>query len=252
LAVQGAGRRGVFHGISFDVHEGEVVALAGLVGAGRTEIARAIFAADPLDEGSVQYPRRETVADSPYDAIQAGVALLPEDRKIQGMIPKMTVGNNLVLSSVSRKSGRIPGLVDFRAVKESIARQVGQLDIRPRGAENRAIETLSGGNQQKVLLGRAMESGASVLVLDEPTAGVDVGTKAEIRRLILELAAKGKGILLISSEMEEVLALADRILVIREGRLVRELVGNAATSFDVLKSALGEDERTDGHDVQAQ
>ena len=251
LSVREAGRRGVFHGISFDVHEGEVVALAGLVGAGRTEIARAIFAADPLDEGSVRYPTGETVVHSPFDAVRAGVALLPEDRKMQGMIPKMTVGDNLVLSSVSRQSSRVPGLIDFSAVRKSIARQVAQLDIRPRGAENRAIETLSGGNQQKVLLGRAMESGANVLVLDEPTAGVDIGTKAEIRRLIIELAAEGKGVLLISSEMEEVLALADRILVIREGRLVRELVGKAATSFDVLKSALGEDERTGDHDVRA-
>ena len=249
LAVRGVGRQGVFQGISFDVREGEVVALAGLVGAGRTEIARAIFAADPLDEGSVKYPRGETMADSPFDAVQAGVAMLPEDRKTQGMIPKMTVGENLVLSSVSHQSGRVPGLIDFRAVKDSIARQVAQLDIRPGGMEDRAIETLSGGNQQKVLLGRAMEFGASVLILDEPTAGVDIGTKTEIRRLILELAAQGKGILLISSEMEEVLALADRILVIREGRLVRELVGKAATSFDVLKSALGEDERTGDHAV---
>ena len=244
LRVRGLGRQGVFKGISFDVHEGEVVALAGLVGAGRTEIARAIFAADALDEGSVKYPRSEKPASSPFDAVQAGVAMVPEDRKMQGIIAKMTVGGNLVLSSVSRQTGRAPGLIDFRAVKDSITRQFAQLDIRPRGTEHRAIETLSGGNQQKVLLARAMESGASVLILDEPTAGVDIGTKTEIRRLVLELAAQGKGILLISSEMEEVLALADRVLVIREGRLVRELVGSSATSFDVLKSALGEDERT--------
>jgi ribose transport system ATP-binding protein len=164
----------------------------------------------------------------------------------------MSVGDNLMLSSVSRYPHRVPGLIDFRAVGAVIARKVAQLDIRPRGAEARRIETLSGGNQQKVLLARAMESGASVLILDEPTAGVDVGTKAEIQRLILQLAAEGKGILLISSEMDELLALATRILVIREGRLVRELVGHRASSLDVLKSALGEDEKIGEHAVRPQ
>jgi ABC-type sugar transport system ATPase subunit len=243
LSVRKISRRPAFADISFDVHEGEVVALAGLVGAGRSEIARAIFGADALDGGTVHYPLGDNKAHDPHDAVRAGLAMLPEDRKVQGVVPKMSVGDNLMLSSVSRYADRIPGLIDFRAVGAVIAQKVAQLDIRPRGAEARAIETLSGGNQQKVLLARAMESGASVLILDEPTAGVDVGTKTEIQRLILQLAAQGKGILLISSEMDELLALATRILVIREGRMVRELVGRRASSLDVLKSALGEDER---------
>jgi rhamnose transport system ATP-binding protein len=243
LSVSKISRRPAFADISFEVHEGEVVALAGLVGAGRSEIARAIFGADALDEGTIRYPLGENKARDPHDAVQAGLAMVPEDRKVQGVVAKMSVGDNLMLSSVSRYAHRVPGLIDFRAVGAVIARKVAQLDIRPRGAEARPIETLSGGNQQKVLLARAMESGASVLILDEPTAGVDVGTKTEIQRLILQLAAQGKGILLISSEMDELLALATRILVIREGRLVRELVGRRASSLDVLKSALGEDER---------
>jgi ABC-type sugar transport system ATPase subunit len=245
LSVQNIGRHGVFSDVTFDVHEGEVVALAGLVGAGRSEVVRSVFGADPLDEGSIQYPDGSTAVHNPHGAVLAGLAMVPEDRKTQGVVPKMSVGDNLILSSATKYSGRLPGLIDFSKSRALVERNVEKLDIRPRGAAERVVETLSGGNQQKVLLGRAMESGAQVLIFDEPTAGVDIGTKTEIQRLILDLARGGKGIILVSSEMEEVLALADRILVIREGRLVRELVGHSASSFDVLKSALGEDESLD-------
>jgi ABC-type sugar transport system ATPase subunit len=245
LSVQNIGRVGVFSNVTFDVHEGEVVALAGLVGAGRTEVVRSIFGADPLDEGSIQYPNGSMAVSGPHGVVLSGLAMVPEDRKTQGIVPKMSVGDNLILSSATKYIGNVPGLIDFSMSREVVARSVGKLDIRPRCAGDRAVETLSGGNQQKVLLGRAMESGAQVLIFDEPTAGVDIGTKTEIQRLILDLARAGKGIIIVSSEMEEVLALADRILVIREGRLVRELVGHSASSFDVLKSALGEDESLD-------
>ena len=247
LSVRGLGRAGVFSDISFDVHAGEVVALAGLVGAGRTEIARAVFGADAYDEGTVRRPLSDRDGQGPHSAVRAGLAMVPEDRKAQGIVPKMSMADNLALSSAERFANRLTGFIDFKAVGAMVARNVVHLDIRPRGAEARPVETLSGGNQQKVLLGRAMESGASVLILDEPTAGVDIGAKSEIQRLIIELANAGKGILIISSEMEEVLALADRILVIREGRLARELVGHGASSFDILRSALGEEEQT--HDA---
>ena len=208
-------------------------------------MSRPVSAA-PLDEGSIQYPNGSSAVHDPHHAVSSGLAMVPEDRKIQGIVPKMSVGDNLILSSSAMKfSGKFPGLIDFSKSRALVARNVEKLDIRPRGADDRAVETLSGGNQQKVLLGRAMESGAQVLIFDEPTAGVDIGTKTEIQRLILDLARAGKGIIIVSSEMEEVLALADRILVIREGRLVRELVGHRASSFDVLKSALGEDESLD-------
>ena len=165
----------------------------------------------------------------------------PEDA---GNHCEMTVGGNLVLSSVSRQAGRVPGLIDFRAVRDSITRQFAQLDIQPKGTEHRAIETLSGGNQQKVLLARAIG-----VRRERPNSGrADGGGRHWNQN---RNTSPGSGVgrarqrnLLISSEMEEVLALADRVLVIREGRLVRELVGSSATSFDVLKSALGEDERT--------
>jgi ABC-type sugar transport system ATPase subunit len=245
LSVQNIGRVGVFSGVTFDVHEGEVVALAGLVGAGRSEIVRSIFGADPLDGGRIQYPNDSTAVSGPHGAVLSGLAMVPEDRKTQGVVPKMSVADNLILSSATKYSGNVPGLIDFSKSRAVVARNVDKLDIRPRGADDRAVETLSGGNQQKVLLGRAMESGARVIIFDEPTAGVDIGTKTEMQRLILDLARAGKAIIIVSSEMEEVLALADRILVIREGRLVRELVGHSASSFDILKSALGEDESFD-------
>ena len=248
LRARNLGCTGVFQGVSFELYRGEILALAGLVGAGRTEIARAICGADPFDEGEVTFPRKGIRVDTPADAVRAGVIMVPEDRKTQGIVPKMSVGDNLVLSSIWRLAGSLAGWIDRRKVGTIVAQHVQQLDIRPRGAEQRTIDTLSGGNQQKVLLARAMESGADVLILDEPTAGVDVGTKADIQRLVRGLTEQGKGILLVSSETDEVLALADRILVVREGRIVRELVGPKASSSSILKSALGEDsEEAAGH-----
>ncbi|MEO1016705.1 MAG: ATP-binding cassette domain-containing protein, partial [Pseudomonadota bacterium] len=241
LAVENLRQSGVFADISFKVHEGEIVALAGLVGAGRTEIARAIFGADDRDGGTVHYPLSERQVSGPDEAVNAGLAMVPEDRKGKGIIPKMSVTDNIVLSSMPHCVRR-GGILDKGRVRAATSRSVAQLDIRPQGSEHRPVETLSGGNQQKVVLARAIESGAALLILDEPTAGVDVGAKAEIHQLILELARQGKGVLLISSEMEEVMALADRILVIREGRLVQELEGHGVSSLALIKSALGETE----------
>jgi ABC-type sugar transport system ATPase subunit len=239
LEAQGLARDGVFRDISFKVHAGEIVALAGLVGAGRTEIARAVLGADPLDAGTIRFPGGDLQVRDPAQGLKAGVAMVPEDRKRTGIVPQMSVADNLLMSSIARYANPA-GLIDRPRARAAIAAAVEGLDIRPRGSESRPVETLSGGNQQKVVLGRAVASGAKVLILDEPTAGVDVGAKAEIHRLVTELAAGGHGILLISSEMEEVLNLADRILVIREGRLVRELEGHGASSLDVIRSALGE------------
>lgn len=245
LRVQGLTRNLVFDDISFSVRAGEVVALAGLVGAGRSEIVRAILGADPYDSGSIEYPRNSAKVTSPARAIRASVVMIPEDRKNQGVIPQMSVADNLMLSSIWRYTHRLLGLIQANRVNSAIAENVRKLDIRPPGAVNRAIETLSGGNQQKTLLARAIESGADLLILDEPTAGVDVGTKVEIYRWIVELASQGRGVLLISSEMEEVLTLADRILVIRQGKLVGEIDGQTATSHDVHRLALGEDVEMD-------
>lgn len=239
LVVKSLGRDGVFSDISFTLRAGEIVALAGLVGAGRTEIARAIFGADPYQVGRVIYPRDAGPVCGPDDAVRSGLAMAPEDRKTKGLIPKMTVADNLALSAHPRLRGRA-GLIDRRRFRALVKSCMERLDIRPRGSAGARVETLSGGNQQKVVLGRALESDAEVLILDEPTAGIDIGAKAEIHRLILAFARGGKAVLLISSETEEVMALADRILVIREGALVKELEGHGASSLDVIRSALGE------------
>jgi ABC-type sugar transport system ATPase subunit len=241
LVAKGLARDGAFKDISFKVHAGEILAFAGLVGAGRTEIARALLGADPLDAGTINYPLGDVQVRNPAQGLMAGIAMVPEDRKRTGIVPRMSVADNLLMSSITRHANRV-GLIDISRAGAAIAAAVEGLDIRPRGSEARPVETLSGGNQQKVVLGRAVASGAKILILDEPTAGVDVGAKAEIHRLVTDLAAQGHGILLISSEMEELLSLADRILVIREGRLVRELEGHGASSLEVIRSALGEHE----------
>lgn len=166
--------------------------------------------------------------------------MIPEDRKTQGIIPKMLTAENMMLSAVPRYASPAVGWIDQRRVRAAIQRTAQALELRPPGAENRPIESLSGGNQQKALIARAIESEARLLIFDEPTAGVDIGAKAEIHRIIIKLAGEGRGILLISSEIEEVLTLADRILVLRGGRIVGELAGAAATSHDILHLALGE------------
>ena len=240
LVARNLSRRGAFSEISLEVRAGEIVGLAGLVGAGRSEIARAILGADALDEGTVTYPSGATVVSTPSQAVAAGVAMIPEDRKTQSIIPAMTVGENILLSSAPYYSIAPLGIIRRIAANEIIARNFHRFSINPPGSERRRIETLSGGNQQKAVLARAIESGADVLLLDEPTAGVDVGAKAEIHRHIEKLAADGKGVLLISSETEELLTLADRILVIHEGRLIREIEGHSTNSLELVQSVLGE------------
>jgi ABC-type sugar transport system ATPase subunit len=241
LEARNLRRAGFFEDISFQIRAGEIVGLSGLVGAGRSEIARALLCADPLDSGTVTYPKASRKVRDPAAAVLAGVAMIPEDRKNQAVIPAMSVTENLILSSLRFLVGPFAALRKSR-VEETVVRNVERFDIRPRGAEGRPLGTLSGGNQQKVILARAIESGADVLILDEPTAGVDVGAKTEIHRHVHDMAAAGKGILLISSETEEMLALADRILVIREGRLIREIEGHGANALEIMRGLLGETE----------
>ena len=240
LAADNLSRNGAFANVSLEVRAGEIVGLAGLVGAGRSELVRAIFGADPFDAGRVTYPSGIKKVTAPSQAVEAGVAMIPEDRKTQGIIPAMNVGENILLSSARHFASTTLGIIRRSAASEIVARNYRQFNIRPTDSEHRRIETLSGGNQQKAVLARAIESGAEVLILDEPTAGVDVGAKAEIHKHIQDLATQGRGILLISSETEELLTLADRILVIREGRLIREIEGHSASSLDVMQSVLGE------------
>jgi len=223
--------------VSFVIRRGEVVGLTGLVGAGRTETARLIFGADCKEAGIVELDGRTVDIRSPRDAIRAGIALLTEDRKAQGLVLAQSVRDNFALPNLERFS--FLGFVRRRAERQALARHIEGLRIRLASPEQ-PVGHLSGGNQQKVVLAKWLERHCEVLLFDEPTRGIDVGAKVEIYRLINDLAAAGKAILLISSELPEVLGMSDRILVMHEGRLTGELTDvSRATQEDILRLAVG-------------
>ena len=220
LEVERLTREGVFLDISFEVRAGEIVALAGLVGAGRSEVARAIFGIDSYDAGigDARAGARLRRA-SPTAAMAAGVGFVPEDRRQQGLVMPASIASNIVLASL-RRLARF-GFIRRSAENRLRRRLGGKLQIKY-GRLSNPVSSLSGGNQQKVVLAKWLARRPSLLIVDEPTRGIDVGTKAEVHRLLDELAGEGVAILMISSELPEVLRVADRILVMREGRLVAE------------------------------
>ncbi|GAC1394287.1 MAG: sugar ABC transporter ATP-binding protein [Ktedonobacteraceae bacterium] len=214
-------RRGrVVQGASIDIHAGEIVGLAGLLGSGRTEVARAIFGADPIDSGTVQIEGKTVHFRSPADAIQAGIGLCSEDRKAEGIIPYLSVRENLTLAALPMLARN--GIVSREKQLEIVDTFIKRLGIKTSGPDQ-PIRELSGGNQQKVLLARWLCLNPKLLLLDEPTRGIDVGAKAEIQKLIDELAEKGLGVLMISSELEELTEGSDRVVVLRDGHTVATL-----------------------------
>jgi ribose transport system ATP-binding protein len=221
---------------SLTLRRGEVVGLAGLLGAGRTELARAIVGADALESGSVEVKGRAVLARGPGEVIERGVGLVPEDRKTQGLVLGLSVQRNLALPSARRLSKL--GVVDARSEAELAEREIQDLRIKtPSPAQPVAL--LSGGNQQKVVLGKWLGANVDVLILDEPTRGIDVGAKVEIYELMNRLTAQGAAILMISSELPEVLGMSDRILVMHQGRIAAELLASEASQEKVLAAALG-------------
>jgi ribose transport system ATP-binding protein len=237
LVVRGLRRGTKVRGVSFEVRRGEVVGLTGLVGAGRTETARLLFGADRAEAGTIELDGRPLRLRGPRDAIRAGICLLTEDRKAQGLVLNQSVRENFALPNPGRLS-RL-GFVRGRAERRALQQHVEALRIRTASSEQPA-RNLSGGNQQKVVLAKWLERNCEVLIFDEPTRGIDVGAKVEIYRLINQLAAAGKAILMISSELPEVLGMSDRILVMHEGRLTGEIDDVAgATQEDVLRLAVG-------------
>ncbi len=221
-------------GASVKVGAGEIVGLAGLLGSGRTEVARAIFGADPVEAGEVRFEGRPARFRSPADAIRAGLGFAPEDRKTEGIVPQMSVRENLTLAALPILSRH--GIVDRERQREIVDRFIQRLGVRTAGPDQ-PIRELSGGNQQKVLLARWLCRNPKLLILDEPTRGIDVGAKAEIQGLIDELAGEGLGVLLISSELEELTEGGDRVVVLRDGRTVAELPREAATQ-DAIMAAM--------------
>ncbi|MBI2300655.1 MAG: sugar ABC transporter ATP-binding protein, partial [Armatimonadetes bacterium] len=236
LRVESLTRRGVIEDISFSVRAGEVVGLAGLVGAGRTEVARAIFGADPIDAGQVYIDGVPLRVRHPADAVRAGIGLVTEDRKSQGLVLEMVVRENTTLANLSAVSRG--GIIQRSAETAASTRFVGDLDIRTPSIEQ-TVRLLSGGNQQKVVLAKWLFAAAKVLIFDEPTRGIDVGAKTEIYELMNQLAARGAALLMISSELEEVLGMSDRVLVMHEGRLAGELSREQATAEAVMRLATG-------------
>ncbi|THA73852.1 sugar ABC transporter ATP-binding protein [Streptomyces sp. A0642] len=235
LTVRGLTRDGVFQDIDFEVRAGEIVGIAGLVGAGRTEVARAVFGADRYDRGSVEVLGSELPGHDVNAAMRAGLGLVPEDRKGQGLLLDASVQENLGL--VTLKSASRGGLVDLKGQRTAAARIAGQLGVRMAGL-GQHVRTLSGGNQQKVVIGKWLLADTKVLILDEPTRGIDVGAKVEIYQLMNELTASGHAVLMISSDLPEVLGMSDRVLVMAQGRLAGELSRDAATQDAVMALAL--------------
>jgi ribose transport system ATP-binding protein len=227
----------MLHDVAFSLHRGEVVGLTGLLGAGRTEVARAITGADPPAEGQLTIKGQAGRPRAPRDAIRRGVGFLPEDRKTQGLVLERSVKENLALPSLPRLSRF--GWMDGAAEAALAAREVQELRIRTPSLEQKVVY-LSGGNQQKVVLGKWLAADVDVLIMDEPTRGIDVAAKVEIYEEMNRLTAKGTGILMISSELPEVLGMSDRILVMRQGRIVAEMEAAGVTQEQVLRAALGQ------------
>jgi len=236
LEVDGLGRSGAFAGVSFSVRRGEIVGLAGLVGAGRTEVARVLFGVDRADSGTIKLDGRVVAFDGPHRALAAGVAYLPEDRHQNGLVLDFPIAANVTLPILHRL---FPRFVLRRSVEDRLAEdQAARLSVRMRSVDQLAA-SLSGGNQQKVVLAKWLASNPRLLILDEPTRGIDIGAKVEVHRIISELAASGLAILLISSDLPEVLAMSDRLLVMHEGRLTAELARGAAEE-QVMFAATGQ------------
>ncbi|HSQ79245.1 MAG TPA: sugar ABC transporter ATP-binding protein, partial [Candidatus Bathyarchaeia archaeon] len=236
LAATGLRLPGRPDAIGFSLHRGEVLGFSGLLGAGRTELMRAVFAADPLESGSLRLEGRPVRFRSIRDAVRAGIAYVPEDRKSQGLFLDQSVEDNIVAASLGRSSRH--GFLRPRLCQAQAEAYRGELRIAMRDPDQE-MRALSGGNQQKALLARWLAAAPKVLIVDEPTRGIDVGAKVEIHRLLRDYARKGNGVIVVSSEMPELIGLCDRILVLREGRLAGELAGAAASEQALIRLAVG-------------
>ncbi|MGW5735063.1 MULTISPECIES: sugar ABC transporter ATP-binding protein [Streptomyces] len=236
LSVRRLTREGVFTDVSFDVRRGEIVGLAGLVGAGRSEVARAVFGVDRWDAGTVEVQGKALINGAPSTAMAAGLALVPEDRRAQGLVMDMSIERNIGLTGL-RTTVRA-GLMDRGAERSRSLDWAVRLQVKYARIAD-AVGTLSGGNQQKVVLAKWLATRPQVLIVDEPTRGIDVGTKAEVHRLLSELAADGVAVLMISSDLPEILGMADRVLVMHEGRLTAEIPRARATEESVMAAATG-------------
>jgi ribose transport system ATP-binding protein len=237
LRVENLGRGDVVRNVSFSLRRGEILGIAGLVGSGRTELARLIFGADEHDTGKIFVEGKEVKISSPADAIRHGIGFLTEDRKAQGLVLKMTVGQNITLSAMD---ALFPDsmLLQPRLERQVADRYVRDMRVRTPSLEQK-VQFLSGGNQQKTVIAKWLCSRSRILIFDEPTRGIDVGAKVEVYQLMTELIRQGAGVIMISSEMPEVLGMADRIMVMHEGEVAGFLTREEATEEKILRYAMG-------------
>ena len=224
--VKDLNRKGVLHDINFTLRSGEILGITGLMGAGRTELARAIFGADPIDSGEIFVEGKKVKIRNVSDAINAGIGLLTEDRKTQGLLLNLSVNDNTANAALNSKKASkkltVRGMLHKKKIRENTELYCKKLQVKTPSIQQKVVN-LSGGNQQKVIIGKWLSTDSKILIFDEPTRGIDVGTKAEIYKIMEELAASGVGIIMISTELPETLGISDRVLVMRKGRIVAEL-----------------------------
>lgn len=236
LEVKGLTQKGTFADICFQVRKGEVLGFSGLVGSGRSEVCRAIFGVDPYDSGEIWLEGRKLRVKLAGQALAAGIVYITEDRKGDGLFLGMSIGENISISTLQRVCRA--GVIDKKKESAAVQEYLQKLQVKCTGA-SQPVGDLSGGNQQKVMIARAMLARAKVIIVDEPTRGVDVGTKTEIYKIIRNMADKGCAVIMISSELPEVIGMSDRILVMHEGRITAELSGSEATEEKILSAATG-------------
>jgi len=239
LSVRNLTRNGVVHDVSFDLRRGEILGLAGLMGAGRTEVIEGIFGIKAVDAGEIIVRGKPVQIKSPADAIKHGMALLTEDRKLTGIMGVLPVRDNIMIASMQNYVKT--GFLNKRLINDTCAREKTRLELKTPSMDQ-VIRLLSGGNQQKVLVSRWLLTMPEILILDEPTRGIDVGAKSEIHRLMSKLAQEGKAIIMISSELPEILGMSDRVLVMHEGRVGGEFARKDATQENIMRAATGQGE----------
>jgi inositol transport system ATP-binding protein len=237
LEVEGLARRGKFQDISFKARKGEVLGFAGLMGAGRTEIMESIFGLDPADAGTIKVNGYSVQIKSPHNAIQQRIALITEDRQLKGLNLKASVKDNLTLVNL-KSYCRFGQVLQSRKENQVADGEIGKLRIKLRH-RNQLAGTLSGGNQQKVVLAKWLLNDPQIIILDEPTRGIDIGAKAEIYKLIAQLAEQGRTVIMISSELPEILGLCDRVIVLYHGRISGEFERGSFTQETIIKAAMG-------------
>lgn len=236
LEVNNLTRTNEFSNISFKLHKGEILGFAGLVGAKRTEVVRAIFGADKIDSGEIKINGKLVTINKPEDALAAGIALLPENRKTEGVIKNLTNADNMAMASLQQFGSLF---VNKGKKTDSCRLYMNKIDINPKDP-NYITSNLSGGNQQKIVLAKWLATNADIIIFDEPTKGIDIGAKAEIYALLEEITAQGKSIIIVSSELPEVLGMSDRILIMHNGKVVGEGVPGELSEEQILSYAIGE------------